>query len=280
MICIRPKRFTRKPVGAYNVNWGHPLATGITSLLLFNEAPGAVSSSVNSHSLYDPCAFATVSRENDSATAPAYVYNDVGSGVKFVATNDWMTHSRGSAAFFGTDRATILAIRRKTDSTLRASTLFGFDLVVDAARCGTHCPYSDGNIYFDFGGTGGSNRLIISGQSWGTTVDYLAFTSGKRGTEVWRNGARIGNQTTPVTRTNSASGQFQINRSNGLGAGSGDLQEIYFLATFKEEWSADMLNWWFAEPYAMVAPQSPRLSYFLPGTAAVSGARPVLAIIT
>ena len=62
-----------------------------------------------------------------------------------------------------TDSITILYIRRPRDTTNRASSAFGIIHSSAVESVGSHCPYSDGTVYWDFGGNGGSNRLTWSG---------------------------------------------------------------------------------------------------------------------
>jgi len=71
------------------------------------------------------------------------------------------------------------------------------DVDVDG-RAGAHVPYTDGTVYFDFGGaTNGSSRCQVSGLSFGE--DVWIFTAGPRGMEIWQNGIlRASNSGTPM----------------------------------------------------------------------------------
>src|ERR1043166_2461023 len=40
MPLFKPKKTSAKPAGGYSINWGHPLASGLQTLLLFNENGG------------------------------------------------------------------------------------------------------------------------------------------------------------------------------------------------------------------------------------------------
>jgi len=67
-----------------------------------------------------------------------------------------------------TTSCTVAVIRRKTDSTLRVSSLFGCGSDTGANRCGAHCPYSDGTVYWDFGQQSAPNRLSVAGLTFST----------------------------------------------------------------------------------------------------------------
>ena len=66
-------------------------------------------------------------------------------------------------------------------------------------RCGAHLPYTDGNIYWDYGGAiAGSTRLSVAMPASSHRSVY-AFTCGPRGMEIWHNGTRIAsNSSTPI----------------------------------------------------------------------------------
>lgn len=152
---------------------------------------------------------------------------------------------------------TVCVIRRKLDTTARASTLFGVEGPFQPAgvRCGAHVPYSDGTVYWDYGGAGGANRLFVSGLTFTTKVEKWTFCAGSRGSSIWRDGIRVANQTTALTRLCVAQvaqdGGWVINGGNGLHvSGSADLQEINFFMFLATQWSDDQCRWWAAEPYA------------------------------
>jgi len=150
---------------------------------------------------------------------------------------------------------TVCIIRRKIDTTLRASTLFGVEDggLADSSRCGAHVPYSDGNVYWDYGGNGAPNRLVVGGLSFTTNVEKWIFTAGPQGSNIWRDGIKVGSQSTPLTRIVPA--QFSdftawiINGGNHLGF-AGDAQEFNFIMYIANQWSDAQCEWWFGEPYA------------------------------
>src|SRR5260370_1456226 len=98
---------------------------------------------------------------------------------------------------------TCLIIRRKVDTTARASSLFGTedDGSFPAFHgCGAHVPYSDGTVYWDYGGNGGANRLTVAGLTFTTLVEKWTFTAGPQGSAIWRDGIKLASQATALTR--------------------------------------------------------------------------------
>ncbi len=67
-------------------------------------------------------------------------------------------------------------------------------------RCGVHFPYTDGKIYWDYGGVvEGTTRLSVAMPS-STHRSVYAFTVGPRGMEIWHNGVRIASNSATPTR--------------------------------------------------------------------------------
>jgi hypothetical protein len=144
---------------------------------------------------------------------------------------------------------TIALIRRKRDTTARNSSPFGYNNGA-SDRAMLQAPYSDGNLYWDFGNatTGaGGGRLTISGQTWDTRLDFLIAIAGpNKGREVWRNGAKIGSDATATATRSATTKQFTIgfNGDNGIAS---DREEIYFLAIIPREWSDDECRAWYVK---------------------------------
>lgn len=138
----------------------------------------------------------------------------LGNAVRFDAISDWVDF--GDASWLPTSEITIVLWQRKTDTTLRASSAFGVHDISDATRCGAHLPYSDGVIYFDFGGqTSGTTRVTASGLSFDTDWHCWVFTIGSRGMEIWRDGAIVGSNTATPTRSSSTN-SFTLGRHDGV----------------------------------------------------------------
>jgi hypothetical protein len=108
-----------------------------------------------------------------------------------------------STSSFAISREITTSVSISVWMTLRAvgrqSTMFGFE---SGSRMQTHCPWSDGNIYWDFGGSAAPNRLTVSGQSFALNAwNHMVFIAGAIGSQVWRNGLLIGSSSTAISRT-------------------------------------------------------------------------------
>lgn len=103
---------------------------------------------------------------------------------------------------------------RKRDGTARASGAFGFiSTGTGTARVGVHLPWSDGIVYFDFGGVDANHRVTKSGLTFGD--DVWAFTTGSRGMEIWQNGILQATNAVTPTRTQTAGVDFALFRHDG-----------------------------------------------------------------
>ncbi len=119
-----------------------------------------------------------------------------------------------------TTAVTIMFSARCTDTTLRAESAIGIITATLGERCGAHLPYSDGKVYWDFGGaTEGVTRLSIA---WAkdTTEHIWALTTGARGMEIWRDGTKIATNAATPTRS-ATTGDF------GLGRHAGNNSDLY-----------------------------------------------------
>ena len=279
---LKTGRRINKPPPYARVDLTHPLGRKCQAILLFSSGQGLGKNA------------GPVGATTFIETPPVQYYQTQGNRLSMIfgTTVPIMTaNSFGPAMFFGSDFSgmdigvipgfetydldypeyavgatvtrgeTICIIRRKVDTTLRNSTLFGVEDVTygnSIMCCGTHCPFGDGNIYYDYGNnTGAPNRMIISGETWHTRVEKFVFHAGPRGSAVWRDGKVIGTQSSAITRVVPAmSADFSgwtLNGGNRRAVnGSGDIQEINFVMYIADQWSDAQIKWWFEEPYAML----------------------------
>ncbi len=81
-------------------------------------------------------------------------------------------------------------------------------------RLGSHLPYSDGRVYWDFGGaTSGTNRVDVGGLSF-SRGDTWVLSAGPRGMEIWQNGILRASHGNAPTRSASTSGWWGIGAHN------------------------------------------------------------------
>lgn len=140
--------------------------------------------------------------------------NGVGAGSNAAAVNTLQGYKMVAPNALPTSAATITLGYYKTDTTKRASAAFGYEPIISAntSRIGAHLPYSDGTVYFDFGGATGSNRLTKSGLT--SYNGIWSFTAGPAGMSMWLNGVKLAESTTAVTRDNSFFAGFWLLNGN------------------------------------------------------------------
>lgn len=262
MLIHGQRRLHEKPPVSNCLNYGHPLATGLIFCMALNEYGPNWDNRSALRVVQDATGNWLISFTSSTSNL---VYGVPGPGWNFPATNRFFSVADLTSTAVNsipTDQVTCLFIRRKTDTTLRAAKHFGNSVSTLANRCGLHAPFSDGNLYFDFGGASGNNRVTVTGQSWTTQADYFAVTAGSSGLIVYRNGGEIGNNGgNVVTRSQTAGESFTINSGEGS---NGDLEDIFFFAISRVEWPPSLVQWWMQEPYGMFIPQAPRINYFVP----------------
>lgn len=216
------------------------------------------------------------------AGSPSITRNSQGyAGDSVDATGAWeVWATTEAAAWLPTLAATVVVIRRLKDTTLRQSSLFGLDLLDAtpwATRLGAHVPYSDGTVYWDFGGASGANRLTWAGYTKSAAVDYWVFTAGPAGMAIYYNGVQVAVSTTAVTRS-VATSNFWINNGNGS-SGLFDSQEVNLFLILPVQWGQAQVSEWTARPYSIFLPQAPRVRTFQPAVGVAAVAPPSLTLV-
>ncbi len=162
----------------------------------------------------------------------------------------------GSAGAMG--GFTMMAAYRKTDATLRASTLIGINGTLGGSSCmQTICPYSDGNVYFDFGGTTvGTTRVQYSGGTFGD--DLWGFSTGPQGMQIWQNGLLRASNSANPSRTPA---NFYFGWPAGTPTFS-DLADLAFIMIWKWQIPAEAIRALSLNPWQVFAPpQSVTLAF-------------------
>jgi hypothetical protein len=251
---------TQKPPLGARVNPEHPFSAGLLACIPFNDEIARFDTTTSLSVLSGtavitaaPPPTAVLVREG----APILGSNRDGRCLTFTTADNLIF---GDGAWLPTAAITITAVRRKLDTTNRSSGLFGPYAGPTDQRVAAHLPYSDGTVYWDFGGNGGANRISVAGLTFSTTIpERWVFTAGPRGSNIWQNGVKVASQATAITRNPGLIG-FLINQA-GSGATTNDVIDLNYFAVYSIQWNDELCKWWSAEPYAHLY-QSPKRSSF------------------
>jgi hypothetical protein len=150
-----------------------------------------------------------------AATGDAVLSGDAGQlstlvGGKVVHDNvsDFTELTANPADFAISNAVTIMLGYTWSDTTLRNNGGFGLT-ANDGQKLGAHFPWSDANIYWDFG----ASRLTY-GNTKDTNPHVWGFTVGARGMEVWRDGVKVASNATTPTRTDGTNA-YRLGRHGG-----------------------------------------------------------------
>jgi len=164
---------------------------------------------------------------------------------------------------------TIYCLQRHTDTTLRGSSLFGlFDGGVTTGRCGAHAPFSDGTVYWDYGGSTGGQRLTWTGLG-GKDVNRMnrwCFVAARRGLEIWHQGILRNSNSTAASRASATDDRFVISggQASVPGSGIGDIVEVYLFLVWNRGLSQGEVRRLDSNPWQVFATSDIQRS-FVPG---------------
>jgi hypothetical protein len=245
-IFIRPRLWYSKPSYPVQINWGHPLADGLSLLVPFNEGAGWVKDLVRERVLFQ-------SGVNWKTSPAGLVYN-TSAGLDCGLSDLILTTACGTA----------LCIRRCPTATPPGSTCSLFGQVTgnppDTTRFGGWVPRVGTTGQFAFGPF--SNALGFT-YTQTTDVDRLAFVAGRSGMHVWQNNILLAGSSTPITPRTLSGLNLTLNGGEG---DSPAPNEFVFFALYKKDMPVGLVQWWMAEPYAMLVPERKR-KYFMPSNA-------------
>ena len=226
------------------------LPAGTLGLWLFNE--GARPVNIAGHPL------AHIGALNSSA----WGYADAGPCIVHDATGDDTLLISNPTNVLPTQGITICMGYQKRDATLRASVAFSLDVNTQSERVMTHLPFSDGTVYWDFGGdVAGTNRLSAASL---TTSGYHAwgFTTGARGMEIWQDGVRRASNAANPTRS-ASSNSWRLG-----GNSASDLANYFWLFVHRDQLAPEIIRNILLNPFdalceprqfAIARPQLPKL---------------------
>lgn len=236
-----------KPFRGTLLNKTHPLAKGLVGCWLFNEGNGGI--------VYD-----LVTRINTDGTINGSAW--VPNGLYFNG-DDWVVAR--VIDNLPTTEVTIF-MYYKADATALESGLFGIDIyTLDTTRLiQSHAPWSDNNIYWDFGGSSsGTSRLAVAMPSgWLGNKHYIAYRAKTgSGQNIWADGSELASHS-GNTPTRVAGGNFWFGRTRtAAGISRYHSNDIYFVYVYNQWLADDILQWLYREPYAMFE-QPSKAKYF------------------
>ncbi len=244
-----------KPPPGTPIDPTHLLAQGLLYCWPCTEGAGTLQNAVNPST--------GVGQFNAASGIGGWDATNHGAAIAVTLSVGYITFPTDTVLGLPTGPSTILLGWHKRDASNRASAAFGVDDTTN--RIGVHLPYSDGTVYFDYGGASeGSTRLSIGGLTFGD--DFWAFTTGPRGMEIWQNSLLRATNSANPTRSNVAS-PFYL----GLGQGmlSADNADAWYFAIYTRQLRVEEIQSVTAQPFQMFAPPVWR-RYFIPAAAAVT----------
>ena len=152
------------------------------------------------------------------------------------------------AADFPDSEITIVFRYRKTDTTKRQNYTLTFDSdSPQTKRCSVHLPWTNGFIYFDFGGTAdGTSRVSWNGWSSPDTAWHTwALSVGPRGMELWQDGEVKASHGNSATRTSTSGDSW----GNGIIAAGSDLSEFEFIKVYSKQLTKESIMRVCEDPY-------------------------------
>ena len=148
--------------------------------------------------------------------------------------------------------ATIAVLRRKTDTTARVATVFGNNA---ANRILLHAPYSDGNVYWDFGNDT-TGRLSVAFGAITTDWEAIVVVAGPtKGREIWRNKNRLAADTSKTFVPASGTTPWYL---FSTGADVSDVEEKALVVITASEWTDAEIRSWVDNPWAATFAPLPR----------------------
>lgn len=160
-----------------------------------------------------------------------------GTAVRLDAVGDYIALVTASD-FISTTGQTVIIARKAHDTTLRQSYLFAVNVAVDANRCSAHAPWDDGDVYWDFGGISGDNRLLWTTYAKSTDFEVWVFKAGASGSQIWLNGVLQASHANSISRSTDT-GLFQVNAGFLI---NGDLQDVFSIILVPDEVPDSMLE--------------------------------------
>ncbi|MCP4248075.1 MAG: hypothetical protein GY778_13595 [bacterium] len=177
--------------------------------------------------------------------------SEYGHVVEYLATSNRINCG---VDFVGAQGGAFIILYRKTDGTDRTSKPFGGYNASGTDRLIVHLPHSNGNVYWDWGGTSEGTTRVSQAWTSDTLWHVWAFTTGPRGMEIWLDGKLFNSNIANPTRTPN-SGDFYIGGGSSSGINS-DLAQTAGLIYFDRQISPNAIKALSADIFSVARPQS------------------------
>lgn len=233
---ISPVQFTQQPQWAAPLNSSLVSQLGITSAWVGSQPKYAYANSGNS----EVGVFSSSITSTPADVGVVASFNNIVSERIEIAGN--------SNDVLGTSSGTIAVLRRCRDTTARDTALFGYGATND--RVLSNAPWSDGNLYWDFGNSNAGSGRISVAYTKDTNWETLVFVAGPtKGREVWRRGAKIASNTAATASRPSNSLPFRI--GGVMSTSYSDNTDVALLVTSNLEWTDAQIADWTANPWSV-----------------------------
>ena len=192
------------------------------------------------------------------SSSPAKVVSPLGQGIGWVGnTNDYLELDADADNLLDTSSCSILIATTRNSASVHNKSSYGYDTSA-ANRSLIHLPFTDNNVYWDFGNsTAGSGRLSVSMASYLAvgTVNIWGFYAGVRGREIWRNGVLLAsNAGATASRSTTALG-YRIGSCAAAANNAAPYHNDSLFVLSKEGWSPSAFAALTANPWYIFAPQ-------------------------
>jgi hypothetical protein len=244
-------RGTMKPPLGARINLAHPLGAHCLLAVPFWEGTGRPSILYGAPSLGPPrqkdlAIPAITVTEPPTAALPTWTANPQGRATTQASGVYWRFEDSNWVPLTA---CTMCIVRKRTD-TVQTGGAWGCGGGGNTYAFSLQLPYSDGTVYWDFGGWSGANRISAASLTMSiTTPERWIVHAGPLGSAIWQNGVKVASQATAITRT---AGGLTFDLSNLLA------QDINYFALYDTQWPDQLCQWWSAEPYAHLYPDTAR----------------------
>jgi len=227
--------YLRQPVGPLRLNSASPLLAGVSGLWVFGTPRNLIT---EEPTVLSGTAYYGVGPRGQIGRMVAGGANRV----QLAANTSHLVPTSGGY--------TIALHYRKLGSNIVSAAFGCIDSAGIGDRAGAHLPYSDGVVYFDYGGNApGTSRLTASGLTFAD--DLWVFTTGPRGMEIWQNGIRRANNGGNPSRTALTTPYYLGTHGTSTVA---DDAECAIAVTAKRQWTPGEIVSWSLNPWQLIDP--------------------------